>query len=121
MVKTMIMSEFKGTKGEWFLTLSQKSATSNIEIKTEEVLCVAYAQGDSNELIALCGTQKNEQAKANALLCCKAPKLLEFAKLHLDLRDLTYEEFYKKHGISNLDVAFIAEKLIRECTDISKL
>jgi hypothetical protein len=115
------MSEFKGTKEDWFLTLSQKGATSNIEIKTENVLCVAYSKGDSNELIALCGTRKSEEAKANALLCCKAPKLLEFARLHLDLRDLTYEEFYKKHGISTLDVALIAEKLIRESTDISNL
>ena len=104
----MAMNQFKGTKGKW---ANYRSTLVNNEIITHSVSC-------QTKRIALCynfweeDQTKNvdqDEAKYNALLISKAPKMLETLDQIIPmLKSLEgYEETIKE-----------IEKLIKEATDL---
>ena len=66
------MSEFKGTKGKWFIDNEESHIMSN------DVYCNVISTKNTIGLADIYGD--DEQAKANALLISKAPEMLEMLK-----------------------------------------
>ena len=94
------MSEFKGSKGEWFIDYEQSGHNEYQVLFT----AISSTKGNSH----FCDIYgDNKTAEANALLISKAPEMLEMLKVILEGKCDIPE--WKK------DMAF---KLIKEATEL---
>jgi hypothetical protein len=99
------MSEFKGTKGDWYLRENFCTIASN---KNNLLARVYDAKGNALHPEI---EQDFEIVKANALLISKAPEMLEMLK---ELRNAILSEDY----VRMLANSQLAKKLIKEATEL---
>ena len=95
------MSEFKGTKGKWYL-----------ENYTDHYTNIVRCDNGVHNTIFLGSTTQcgGEEARANALLMSKAPEMLEM--ISELLKELAF------HGYQHSTTIYNAHNLIKEATTI---
>lgn len=96
------MSNFKGTKGEWWITYSFDDLETGIGCNGSRIAEVKHYRNTKDP--------SNEEGYANALLISKAPEMLEM----LELACIELETGGKKHW----EIYSMMRKLIKEATEI---
>lgn len=97
------MSEFKGTKGEWFSCCTNAKPHFLFADNGETTICSFYQKQDDGTILNI------EEVRANAKLIACAPEMLECIK------DLLKELSY--HGFNNSSSIYIANDLIKKATE----
>ena len=102
------MSEFKGTKGKWYLQEFTDVYTNIIRVKTDV---------SDNIYLGSSSQNPNPEYRANALLISKAPQMLEMLKI---ARDKFLDLKHDKNLPELQEIQDQIEQLIKEATEIKE-
>jgi len=124
------MSEFKGTKGEWYYDgISKGIKNNNVKGLLATAWCVYNAEEteirldneswiDMRRRTGFRRQQKEVEKEANAKLISCALEFLENAQMHVDYLDLSDFEFYEKYGFNVSELIPRTRKLIQKATTL---